>query len=552
MKYRIVMMTVVLAAIATGCGSRRVTVSSAPSPYQRPPLVEVSQEQIDEESELIDALSLQMSGRDSEALAAYARLAERRPGCAAAWYGMGRLLLQRGWTDSAMACAGRATALDGQNRWYMTLEAEVCRRRNDGAGLVDVWERMVAAEPARLENYYELSNAKLALGDLSGAVEVLDRVEQRVGVTEAVSLQKQRLWMAAGRQDKAERELERLAQAMPGEKRYQAMMAEMYMDRGKYAKARQYYDRVLAADSNDEYIHIQLAEYYKRMGDLDGADREMRMAFDNPRLDCGTKVQLLAQFYSNEEFYGSRRQTTFALLEQAMKDCTDSAQYALVYGDVLMRQAKYEEAARWIELSLGADSSRYEVWEGLLVCLSEVESRRDDMQAYAARAERLFPMKTLPLYIQAVGYIEQKRYDEALKKLERTQKWGYQNGYLEAECQSALAECYYRTEAYDKAWHSFERSVSLQPDNMAVLNNYAYYLAERGTELEKAEQMSRRTIDAEPDNANSLDTYAWILHLLGRDAEALPYMRKAVSLDGQSETLRSHLETIEAAAEGNK
>ena len=57
--------------------------------------------------------------------------------------------------------------------------------------------------------------------------------------------------------------------------------------------------------------------------------------------------------------------------------------------------------------------------------------------------------------------------------------------------------------------------------------------------------MSRRTIEAEPDNANSLDTYAWILHLLGRDAEGLPYMRKAVKLDPQSETLQRHLKEME-------
>ena len=56
--------------------------------------------------------------------------------------------------------------------------------------------------------------------------------------------------------------------------------------------------------------------------------------------------------------------------------------------------------------------------------------------------------------------------------------------------------------------------------------------------------MSRRTIEAEPDNANSLDTYAWILHLLGRDAEARPYLERAVKLDPQSETLRRHLDQV--------
>jgi tetratricopeptide (TPR) repeat protein len=107
-----------------------------------------------------------------------------------------------------------------------------------------------------------------------------------------------------------------------------------------------------------------------------------------------------------------------------------------------------------------------------------------------------------------------------------------------------MPECFYRTGQYERAWRAFEQYVKLRPDDWGMLNNYAYYLAERGVQLEKAEQMSRRTVEAEPDNANSLDTYAWILHLLGRDAEALPYMEKAVRLDPKSDTLRQHLDTI--------
>ena len=106
------------------------------------------------------------------------------------------------------------------------------------------------------------------------------------------------------------------------------------------------------------------------------------------------------------------------------------------------------------------------------------------------------------------------------------------------------AECHYRAGHYDKAWASFEKRLAQKPDDWMAMNNYAYYLSEQHTQLEKAERMSRRTIEAEPDNANSLDTYAWILHLLGRDKEALSYMEKAVRLDPKSETLQKHLKEI--------
>ncbi len=545
MKWYKYIVYIVLCATVCSCAGGKKATTTGDSRYRRAPLREVSEEALKSDAALIEAVALQESGRMEEALDAYAALAAREPRCGAAWYGMSRLLVRRGWTDSAMVCADRAVAADNTNRWYLMLQAEVRRARGDAKGQVASWERLVQLEPDKLDYYYELSNACLDAGDIDGAVGALNRVERKIGVTESISLQKQRLWTAAGKADKAEKEIEALAEAMPQEKRYQAILAEMNMGRKRYSKAKLYYDRVLAADPDDEYIHIQLAEYYKAVDKPAEADRELAAAFDNPKLDCRTKVQLLTSFYTAEEFYGARSKTTFELLDKVMGTCGDSTEYALLYGDVLMRQRKFAEAARWLELSLQKDSSRYEVWEGLLICLTEVPEREEDMVKLAARAAHLFPMHTLPLYLQALHEVTHERYAEALPYLEKAEKWGFSKGYLEAESYGLMAEAYYRTKAYDKAWRYFERCLELHPDDWGTLNNYAYYLSEQGLQLEKALAMSRRTIEAEPDNANSLDTYAWLLHLLGRDAEGLPYMRKAVRLDPKSETLKKHLEEME-------
>jgi tetratricopeptide (TPR) repeat protein len=535
-----------LCVMLAGCGGQRTAVDGdAGSRYRRAPIREVGEEALRTDAALIDAKALQMSGHDDEALEAYAALAAKEPRCAAAWYEMSRQLLQRGWTDSARACIGRAVALADTNRWYLLQQAEVQTMQGDGRGLVATWERIVQLWPDKLEYHYELSNAYITAGDIEGAVGALNRVEKKIGVTEPISLQKQRLWNAAGKADKAEQEVEALAEAMPQEKRYQAMLAEANMKRKKYARAKKYYDRVLAADPDDEYIHIQLAEYWKAVGKPTEAAQELALAFANPKLDCRTKVQLLTSFYTAEEFYGTQSARAFGLLDTVMAHCDDTASYALLYGDVLMRQRKYGEAARWLELSLERDSSRYEVWEGLLICLTEVPDREADMAALAARAARLFPMHTLPHYLQALHDVQHERYAEALQHLEKAEKWGFTKGYLEAETYGLMAEAAYRTGDYERAWRCFDRCLELHPDDWGTLNNYAYYLSERGIELEKALAMSRRTIEAEPDNANSLDTYAWILHLLGRDAEGLPYMRKAVKLDPQSETLQRHLKEME-------
>lgn len=529
---------------AAGCGSRKAAAPAAVRSYERPPIHQVSEEQLSVDSRLIDALTLQSTGHVDEALESYARLTSTAPQCAAAWYEQGRLLAQRGWTDSALHCLQRATALQDSNVWYWLALADAHQRAGDGRGMAADWEAVVRLRPDVPDHYYELSNAYLAADNLTATIEALNRAEKRFGISEPVSLQKQRLWEAAGKPDKGLKEIEALAAALPQEKRYNAILAETYMKQQRFSKARQCYERILKNHPDDEYIHIQLAEYYKQTGNAAAADSELVQAFENPKLDVRTKIQLLTSFYTEEEFYGSHSATAFRLMEQAVVQCDDPSEYALFYGDVLMRQQKYVEAAQQLETALSRDSSRYEVWEALLICLSEIPDREDDMADRARRAAQLFPMHTLPLYLLGFYELRHEHYTEALEPLERAVKWGFRNGYLEAETYGLLAESYYRTGRHEKAWRAFEHYLSLRPDDWSMLNNYAYYLAEQHQNLEKAEQMSRRTIDAEPNNANSLDTYAWILHLLGRNTEALPYMQKAVRLNPDSDTLRQHLMEI--------
>lgn len=540
------MMVLLAALLAGGCAQRAAVPASgaATSRWQRPPIREVEADQLKQDGRLIDALTLQETGHREEALAAYASLTHDEPTAAAAWYGQAVLLMERGWTDSALHCARRAVDLRGDNEWYLLALAHAAGQAGQTRELTATWERLAALKPERLDYCYELSTAYLAAGDVAGAIEALNRVERRVGVTEPVSLRKQQIWDAAGQHDKALREVEALADALPHEKRYQAMLAQRQMQQKNYRKAKQYYDRILAADPNDEYIHLQLAEYYKALGRPAEADSEMVRALANPRLDTRTKLQLLTSFYTEEEFYGSRREVCLRLVEQVAAGSDSPEATAVFYGDALMRQGKYAEAAEQLEIAVRHDSSRFEVWEALLISLTEVPAREAALADYAQRAERLFPMHTLPHHLTGLVALRQKRYGDAVEALEKAVKWGFSKGYLEAETYGLLAEAHYRVGHYDQAWLAFDHYLTLRPDDWSMLNNYAYYLAEQGTQLEKAERMSRRTVEAEPENANSLDTYAWILHLLGRDSEALPYAQRAVRLDPQSETLRQHLEAI--------
>ncbi|MBN2281901.1 MAG: tetratricopeptide repeat protein [Candidatus Marinimicrobia bacterium] len=79
------------------------------------------------------------------------------------------------------------------------------------------------------------------------------------------------------------------------------------------------------------------------------------------------------------------------------------------------------------------------------------------------------------------------------------------------------------------------------PDDPVALNNYAYSLATRGDNLEKAHEMVTRALEIVPNNASYLDTKGWILYKKGNFKEAEEYLVKALNIIGENAEILEHL-----------
>jgi tetratricopeptide (TPR) repeat protein len=540
------MACLVLAAAMAGCkGTQTAAGSAATGKIERKPIVERNEEQLKNETMMIDAKMMEETGRMDEAAQRYAEVLSRDPQNAAAMYELSRLMAARGMADSAIALSRRAMAADRGNVWYALHMATLYKLTHRTKEYIETWKGIVELQPEVLDYYYELSNAYLMDKDLKNALATLNRIERKVGVTEQVSTQKAKLWTAMGRNDKATQEIEALAEAMPQESRYSSILAETYMSQGKYDKAKQCYDRVLQTNPDDEYIHISLAEYYKAVGQPRKAYDELRISMAQKNLSTSNKLHILTNFYTSEEFYGIYSQYTYDLLDVAMRDCDDSTSFAALYGDVLMRKKQYREAAHQFALSLSADSSHYEVWEALLAAEMSAEIDTAQMGDHARRASRLFPLHPLPYYIQSVIEHDNERYERAIEFARRCEQLGFDNGYLEPDTYLMLADCYNRMDD-SRCYEYYEKFLKLYPNDANALNSYAYRLAVDRKELDKAERMSLQSLKAEPDNPYFLDTYAWILHQMGRNDEARTYIEKAIQRekDDISDEVQEHYKAI--------
>ena len=164
----------------------------------------------------------------------------------------------------------------------------------------------------------------------------------------------------------------------------------------------------------------------------------------------------------------------------------------------------------------------------------------DDMDkviTLCQEARQYTPDEMLFYYYQGIAYYKRDSLESALS--------AFQNGIgvindnsdpaIVSDFYAVMGDILHQKGLAEAAFAAYDSCLVWKDDNVGCLNNYAYYLSERGERLTQAEEMSYKTVKAEPKNATYLDTYAWILFMQGRYAEAKIYIDQALQNMEKSE-----------------
>jgi tetratricopeptide (TPR) repeat protein len=477
---------------------------------------------------LIDAKKEAMVGNLKVATEKFKSLIDRYPNDPVAYYELARIEVQQNLIDDGIEHARKAIELDPANIWYSLLLAEVYYNGGRFQESVALYEKIVAVEPNKADYLYQLAALYLQTGKYPDAIRMYDRIEELAGVSEDVVLQKQKIYLHLNDLKNAEKEIKKLIAAYPGESRNYSILAEFYLANNMNDKALETYKKVAEMEPDNAYIHMSLADFYRKTGDNDKAYEELKLGFATPNLDVDTKVSILLSFYTVNEIYNDLKDQAFTLSKILMETHPRDPKVYSIYGDFLLQDKQYAAAREAFLKVIDLDSSRYVIWEQILqidLSLSEYEH----LATYSKRAIELFPEQPLPFLFAGLGYMQLKKYDEALKVLKTGENLVVDNSELQSQFCMYEGDILHSMKRDDEAFQAYEKSLALKNDNAYVLNNYAYYLSLRGKELEKAEKMAQKAVTLEPENASFQDTYGWVLFMLGKYKDAAIWIEKAIN-----------------------
>lgn len=479
----------------------------------------------------------------SKALLYFLRASELNPDNSTIHYKLAEVLAKSSKEEDlkkASVAVDQAIKLDRKNKYYYLLAANINSSLGQFTKSASLLETMLKEVPETEEYLYELATIYLFDKREDEALKVYNRAESALGVNEASSLQKQRIYLDKGKVPEAIGEGEKLIQAYPEEERYVLALAELLAQNKQTDKAISNIENFLKDNPDSPSAKMLLGGLYRDSGQEKKSRDYMTDLFDDPQVAVNSKVIMISTYNATLAQNKSKGKEdvglevfVLELFEKLEINHPNEAAVHVVGGDLFMTLEKGEEAKKQYLKAVRKGANSFESWQNLLFLETQAQ-QYDSVITHSEEALEVFPNQGMIYYFNGYAHLRKKDYRPAVSSLEQAKKLSATNTNLVAEMNSMLGDAYQALKEYDKSAKAYDEALTVNPLNDIVLNNYSYYLSLRKADLEKAEKMSSQLVKNHPDNAAYLDTHAWVLYSKEKYREAKKVMERAIATGNAS------------------
>lgn len=467
-------------------------------------------------------------GHNDAAFDLMCRAAEIDTTSAAARFFLAPYYLQLGNYEQARTDLRYAAEQYPGNYWYNVVYANFSQQSGKHDEAIRIWSRLLKQNPDKGEINSALAEAYTAKGDLKSAVACYDSLESAMGMMEPITIEKLKLYGYMGNRDAMVAEAEKLQRTFPQNTDYMRLLGDIYLEVGRDSAALSMYDRALALEPENGYVYLSKAGYYEKKGDSIAYNNEIRNALMNRHIDVNTKLNIFSTYIIDLMKKKQELNRVDSLFADMLEQYPQEEPVHRLFGMYLSSRQEFTRAEEQYAIAADLAPTNPENWLQL-IGLYLYQEKYPEVIEVGKRAIQYVPdQKDIYMYV-AVASTQTKSYAEALDMLETGLTYvDERDNETKSFFYGQMGDVYHSSGDREKAYAMYDKALSYNASNIAVLNNYSYFLATEGRDLDKAERMSAQTVKAEPDNATYLDTYAWIFFKKGDYSLARLYMKNAL------------------------
>ncbi len=464
------------------------------------------------------------------------------PTSAAAHYELSQYYLILGQAEKGLEALEKAVEYAPDNYWYGQGLANLYLQQGQEGKALELIEEMTRRFPDHVELLYTLETLYDRSRQYEKVIEVLNILEQRRGKSEALTMEKYRIYRQMDDEKSAFREIESLVKEYPNEMRYQVALGDAYLQTGKRDKAHQIYKDVLKREPDNAAALYSLASYYELTDQKDLYEQTLDSLLINKKVEDAVKVNVMRRLIVEVEQSGQDSTKVINRFERILQQDTENADLTMLYVQYLIAKNMQKESKPVLRKLLQIDPTNSSGRMMLLQDAVNVEDYAEIINLCEAGVEAS-PDALEFYYYLSIAYAHEQRHDDVIRTckaaLEHTNDQSTKE--VVSDFYSMLGDTYHTKGDLTQAFEAYEKAIEQNANNISALNNYAYYLSLEKRDLDRAEEMSYKTVKAEPENGTYLDTYAWILFVKGNYTQAKLYIDMALkSEDAQSADIMEH------------
>lgn len=382
--------------------------------------------------------------------------------------------------------------------------------------------------PHNVEVQLSIADAYARLEDYRNAIAAYDSVQQWQGQSVQLSARKVRAYQALNDTVGAIGEMRSLLATAPRNVDYNLAMGNMMLMFGERDSALTYYDKAQQYEPENGATYLAKAQFYNAIGDSVNYDQQTYQALVSKDLDVTSKVEVLADYARHLLVAKDSSARTENLFKVLIEQHPNEPQIRMLFSDYLAAKDDMKGAAEQMDYAVNLDPTDAQAWNRLLV-LNIISENYEAAIAAGDRAIELNP-NDIELYgYIAPAYYNIKQYDKAIEVYKKalaavdSTDTEHRSMFL-----GGMGDAKFSMGDTIGAFALYDQAIEIDPNNVSILNNYAYFLTLCNRDLDKAERMSAKTVQAEPQNATFLDTYAWVFYKRKEYTMAQLYIEMAI------------------------
>ncbi|WP_386059082.1 tetratricopeptide repeat protein [Winogradskyella pulchriflava] len=330
----------------------------------------------------------------------------------------------------------KAISMQPDNEWFLDELYDVYYQQDDINNAIKTIKQLVKYHPDYKEDlaalYFREKRYKQAL-------ELLDELDEQLGVSEARDAMRNDIYSITGNADDRIENLEQRIANNPNNEDNHLKLIYRYSQTGDKDKAYKAAQNLLKVKPDSKFVHLALYKFYLQDDKVEDAINSVKTVLTSPEINADAKTKVLKDFVAfvqkNPEYEGDLMDIT-ALVDNN-KDAqthSDLGRYYLQAGDKVKALSNFKEA-------LKQNPSDFKLIKDVLLLQLDIE----DFKAVVKdgnEALELYPAQPILYLVNGVANNKLGNYKLAIENLEMGLDFLIDNPNMEGDFYSELSIAY--------------------------------------------------------------------------------------------------------------